>query len=69
MLTIFNLILLDLKRVAGNKKGIFTRERQPKWAAHILRDRYQSMSSNPEEGSKKWDSDNSEDDNIVLITA
>ncbi|XP_066298840.1 beta-glucuronidase-like isoform X2 [Branchiostoma lanceolatum] len=27
-------------RVAGNKKGIFTRQRQPKTAAFLLRDRY-----------------------------
>ncbi|EDO29416.1 predicted protein, partial [Nematostella vectensis] len=30
----------DAKRVAGNKKGIFTRARQPKAAAFILRQRY-----------------------------
>lgn len=28
------------RRVAGNKKGIFTRERQPKMSAHVLRRRY-----------------------------
>merc|ERR1712113_402371 len=28
------------RRVAGNKKGIFTRERQPKISAHVLRRRY-----------------------------
>jgi len=28
------------RRVAGNKKGIFTRERQPKMSAHVLRWRY-----------------------------
>jgi len=28
------------RRVAGNKKGIFTRERQPKMSAHLLRWRY-----------------------------
>jgi len=28
------------RRVAGNKKGVFTRERQPKLAAHLLRRRY-----------------------------
>ena len=27
----------EARRVAGNKKGIFTRERQPKLAAHVLR--------------------------------
>jgi len=30
----------EARRVAGNKKGIFTRERQPKLAAHVLRKRY-----------------------------
>ena len=29
--------------MAGNKKGIFTRQRQPKWAAHILRARYHEL--------------------------
>ena len=36
----------DVKRVVGNKKGIFTRERQPKAAAHVLRQRYQNITSN-----------------------
>jgi hypothetical protein len=27
-------------RVAGNKKGIFTRDRQPKAAAHFVKKRY-----------------------------
>ena len=31
------------RRVAGNKKGIFTRERQPKLAAHVLRARYWAL--------------------------
>ncbi|XP_030751685.1 beta-glucuronidase-like isoform X2 [Sitophilus oryzae] len=30
----------DYKRVGGNKKGIFTRNRQPKSSAHLLRKRY-----------------------------
>ncbi|MEE6469748.1 hypothetical protein FKM82_008753 [Ascaphus truei] len=30
----------SITRVVGNKKGIFTRQRQPKSAAFILRDRY-----------------------------
>ncbi|XP_013419250.1 beta-glucuronidase [Lingula anatina] len=30
-------------RVDGNKKGVFTRQRQPKMAAHFLRDRYQGL--------------------------
>ena len=29
-----------LTRVGGNKKGLFTRNRQPKMAAHFLRQRW-----------------------------
>ncbi|MFQ9874135.1 glycoside hydrolase family 2 TIM barrel-domain containing protein [Waltera sp.] len=32
-----------LKRVDGNKKGIFTRERQPKTAAFAIRERWRKM--------------------------
>lgn len=32
-------------RVGGNKKGVFTRERQPKSAAYLLRKRYHSLSN------------------------
>lgn len=32
-----------IKRVGGNKKGIFTRQRQPKNSAHLLRKRYWSL--------------------------
>lgn len=32
-----------LSRVGGNKKGIHTRERQPKMAAHYLKERWQSL--------------------------
>ncbi len=32
-----------INRVNGNKKGIFTRQRQPKAAAHLLRRRYWQM--------------------------
>ncbi|XP_047141772.1 beta-glucuronidase [Hydra vulgaris] len=38
----------DLKRVDGNKKGVFTRDRQPKWVAHVLRERYLSLASSIE---------------------
>ena len=38
-------IFLDITRVVGNKKGMFTRQRQPKYSAHILRERYQGLSS------------------------
>ncbi len=34
------IIWIEITRVIGNKKGIFTRERQPKAAARILRCRY-----------------------------
>lgn len=33
-----------VKRVVGNKKGLFTRDRQPKLAAHRLRERWRSAS-------------------------
>lgn len=32
-------------RVGGNKKGVFTRSRQPKAAAHLLRKRYYELAS------------------------
>lgn len=34
---------LAYTRVGGNKKGIFTRDRQPKMAAHLVRRRYHSL--------------------------
>ncbi|XP_023331589.1 beta-glucuronidase [Eurytemora carolleeae] len=36
----------DITRVNGNKKGIFTREREPKMAAHMLRWRYWQLAQN-----------------------
>ena len=36
-------MFLDVKRVVGNKKGILTRQRQPKPAAYILRSRYLNL--------------------------
>lgn len=33
-------IILDIRRVGGNKKGLFTRNRQPKQAAFTMRKRY-----------------------------
>ena len=30
-------------RVVGNKKGVLTRQREPKMAAYVLRDRYTGM--------------------------
>lgn len=35
-------------RVGGNKKGIFTRQRQPKEAAHYVRKRYFTLAQNME---------------------
>ena len=32
----------EIRRVVGNKKGLFTRDRQPKMVAHLLRDRYKN---------------------------
>jgi beta-glucuronidase len=34
-----------IMRVGGNKKGVFTRERQPKAAAHVLRQRWLSLAA------------------------
>ena len=43
-------------RVAGNKKGILTRSRQPKRIAYVIRDRYRQIPSlNLEAGSKRFD--------------
>jgi beta-glucuronidase len=36
-------------RVGGNKKGIFTRNRQPKASAHLLRKRYWSLAQTLDE--------------------
>lgn len=36
----FFLINPAITRVGGNKKGVFTRSRQPKAVAHLLRKRY-----------------------------
>lgn len=35
----------DIRRVGGNKKGIFTRNRQPKSAAHLVRKRYYALAN------------------------
>jgi len=39
------LYLAAITRVGGNKKGIFTRNRQPKASAHHLRRRYWALAS------------------------
>lgn len=38
----------EIKRVVGNKKGIFTRDRQPKASAHLLRKRYLAIATGEE---------------------
>ncbi|ODN06660.1 Beta-glucuronidase [Orchesella cincta] len=35
----------EIRRVVGNKKGIFTRDRQPKASAHLLRSRYHLLAN------------------------
>ena len=49
----FIYLFLDVKRVQGNKKGILTRQRQPKEAAYVLRNRYLNL--NISMGSTKRD--------------
>ena len=34
----------NIKRVGGNKKGVFTRDRSPKMAAHFLKERWEGIS-------------------------
>ncbi|HZG78836.1 MAG TPA: glycoside hydrolase family 2 TIM barrel-domain containing protein, partial [Paenibacillus sp.] len=33
----------NIRRVQGNKKGVFTRDRKPKYAAHELKKRWDSI--------------------------
>lgn len=39
-INIYNYFHTAVTRVGGNKKGVFTRNRQPKAVAHLLRKRY-----------------------------
>lgn len=39
------ILILAYTRVGGNKKGIFTRDRQPKMAAHHVRKRYHALAA------------------------
>ncbi|KAG8587572.1 hypothetical protein GDO81_005708 [Engystomops pustulosus] len=41
-------------RVVGNKKGIFTRQRQPKSSAFILRDRYWKLANSTGSSDSMW---------------
>ncbi|XP_056412891.1 beta-glucuronidase isoform X1 [Hyla sarda] len=43
-----------VSRVVGNKKGIFTRQRQPKSSAFILRDRYWKLANNTGSSDSLW---------------
>uniref|UniRef100_A0A8C4QUB0 Beta-glucuronidase n=1 Tax=Eptatretus burgeri TaxID=7764 RepID=A0A8C4QUB0_EPTBU len=43
-----------VKRVAGNRKGLFTRNRQPKMAAFLLRDRYMRLNNASAHPSIPW---------------
>jgi beta-galactosidase/beta-glucuronidase len=36
-----------IMRVGGNRKGVFTRDRQPKRAAHVLRQRWHALCTVP----------------------
>ena len=51
LLNLRNLLLKGTTRVVGNKKGILTRQRQPKAAAHLLRQRYLNITL--EQGGSK----------------
>lgn len=42
---LINIIFSAYTRVGGNKKGIFTRARQPKASAHFLRKRYWKLAA------------------------
>ncbi|XP_055514029.1 beta-glucuronidase [Leucoraja erinacea] len=44
----------SVTRVDGNKKGIFTRQRQPKMAAFILRDRYWKLANEARNISQRF---------------
>lgn len=45
-LTYFQFVSTEYIRPGGCKKGLFTRERQPKMAAHITRWRYWTLAHN-----------------------
>ena len=51
LMNLRNLLLKGTTRVVGNKKGILTRQRQPKAAAHLLRQRYLNITL--EQGGSK----------------
>lgn len=41
----FFFVSAEVNRVVGNRKGIFTRQRQPKAAAWLVRKRYYAISN------------------------
>lgn len=49
---------LAYTRVGGNKKGIFTRQRQPKASAHLLRRRYWALAGLLDDAAQPDDLDN-----------
>lgn len=57
----------DVKRVGLNKKGIFTRQRQPKNSAHFLRKRYWSLARQLNNATLPSDLDEYVIDNSIKI--
>jgi beta-glucuronidase len=59
-----NLLILHAAytRVGGNKKGVFTRNRQPKASAHLLRKRYYELAA-------ELDNVHSKPDNLYEYTS
>lgn len=45
-------VLLGITRVVGNKKGVLTRQRQPKAAGFLLRERYYYLMNQTLPGSR-----------------
>lgn len=62
-LKLFIFLSTAVTRVGGNKKGIFTRAREPKASAHHLRARYLALaaadSGSPKPSTAYYISDNS----------
>jgi hypothetical protein len=45
MQSVIQKIFSDTTRAVGNRKGVFTRNRQPKMAAYLMKNRYTALSS------------------------
>lgn len=52
------LIFTAYTRVGGNKKGVFTRDRQPKMVAHHIRKRYHALGAEQDESKLPTDLEN-----------